>query len=160
MTTLSILVPVYNEQHLVAASLERLLVLETSPHLSRIQVVVVDDCSRDRTPEILKACEARFNARPDSKITWRFLRHPQNGGKGAAIRTALAQAEPARPDPGDVRSHRRTEHRDQQARRRRRLRRSLTFLAAIALGSVVAFRVVSCQESPVHEPPASPIKSG
>jgi glycosyltransferase involved in cell wall biosynthesis/phospholipid N-methyltransferase len=93
MTTLSVLVPVYNEQHLVAASLERLLVLETSPHLSRIQVVVVDDCSRDRTAEVLAACRQRFEARPDSKIAWKFLRHQANGGKGAAIRTALAQAD-------------------------------------------------------------------
>ena len=30
--------------------------------------------------------------RGSSKLTWRFLRHERNGGKGAAIRTALAQA--------------------------------------------------------------------
>ncbi len=51
MTSLTVLVPVYNEQHLVATSLARLEVLETSPHLERVQVVVVDDSSRDRTPE-------------------------------------------------------------------------------------------------------------
>lgn len=43
MTSLSVLVPVYNEHHLVAASLTRLDVLETSPHLEQIQVIVVDD---------------------------------------------------------------------------------------------------------------------
>jgi glycosyltransferase involved in cell wall biosynthesis len=95
MTSLSVLVPVYNEQHLVAASLERLLVLESSPLLERIQVVVVDDCSRDRTPEILRECEARLTARPGSRIAWKFLRHERNGGKGAAIRTALDQAQGA-----------------------------------------------------------------
>ena len=58
MTSLSVLVPVYNEQHLVATSLARLEVLETSPHLERIQVVVVDDCSRDQTGEVLKAFAA------------------------------------------------------------------------------------------------------
>ena len=36
----------------------RLEVLETSPHLERIQVVVVDDCSRDQTGEVLKAFAA------------------------------------------------------------------------------------------------------
>ncbi len=93
MTSLSVLVPVYNEQHLVAASLERLLVLESSPLLERIQVVVVDDCSTDRTPEVLKEVEARMAARPGSRLTWQFLRHPRNGGKGAAIQTALRAAD-------------------------------------------------------------------
>jgi glycosyltransferase involved in cell wall biosynthesis len=96
MTSLSILVPVYNEQHLVAASLERLLVLETSPHLTRLQVVVVDDCSRDQTGEALAAFERRMAARPEGRglrAEWRFLRHERNGGKGAAVRTALRHAE-------------------------------------------------------------------
>jgi glycosyltransferase involved in cell wall biosynthesis/phospholipid N-methyltransferase len=96
MTSLSVLVPVYNEQHLVTASLERLLVLESSPHLERIQVIVVDDCSKDRTPEVLKAFEARMAERAAAgapRVEWRFLRHPQNGGKGAAIQTALRVAD-------------------------------------------------------------------
>lgn len=97
MTSLSVLVPVYNEQHLVAASLERLLVLETSPLLSRVEVIVVDDCSTDRTAEVLKAFEARMAARPPAagpgpRVEWRFARHPVNGGKGAAVQTALRHA--------------------------------------------------------------------
>ena len=40
MTSLSVLVPVYNEQHLVAQSLSRLEVLETSPDRERVQIVV------------------------------------------------------------------------------------------------------------------------
>ncbi len=109
MTSLSVLVPVYNEQHLVATSLARLEVLETSPHLERIQVVVVDDCSRDQTGEVLKAFAAErgipwqsngpiengveLRARgTHGRFEWVFLRHVLNGGKGAAIRTALAQA--------------------------------------------------------------------
>ena len=100
MTSLSVLVPVFDEQHLVAASLERLLVLETSPLLERIEVVVVDDASTDRTAEALAAFEARMAARPAGaggrpggpRVEWRFLRHPRNQGKGAAVRTALAHA--------------------------------------------------------------------
>jgi glycosyltransferase involved in cell wall biosynthesis/phospholipid N-methyltransferase len=96
MTSLSVLVPVHNEEHLVAASLERLLVLETSPLLERLQVVVVDDGSTDRTPQALAAFEARMAARPPGpgvRAEWRFARHPVNGGKGAAIQTALRHAE-------------------------------------------------------------------
>jgi len=89
MTSLSVLVPVYNEQHLVAASLERLEILSESPLLSRVQVIVVDDHSTDSTPEVLRRFQA---AREGSKIEWVFLQHDRNRGKGHAIQTALAQA--------------------------------------------------------------------
>ncbi len=109
MTSLSVLVPVFDEQHLVAASLARLEVLEASPHLEAIQVVVVDDCSRDGTPEVLRAfaLERGIAWREDGpleggvelkghgrrgKTEWVFLRHVLNGGKGKAVRTALAEA--------------------------------------------------------------------
>ncbi len=109
MTTLSVLVPVYNEQHLVTASLARLEVLESSPHLETIQVVVVDDCSKDATAEALRAFarERGVEWRDDGPIEggvelkghgrrgrfeWVFLKHVLNGGKGKAVRTALAEA--------------------------------------------------------------------
>ena len=110
MTSLSVLVPVYNEEHLVATSLGRLEILETSPLLSRVQVVVVDDCSKDGTAEVLrKFIEEKGLAKaslppagseggvpwrqPGSKIEWLFLRHDENSGKGKAIQTALARAD-------------------------------------------------------------------
>src|ERR1700749_295569 len=55
-TSLSILVPAYNEQYLIEASMKRLSVLNESPRLERIQVIVVDDCSKDSTPQAI----ARF----------------------------------------------------------------------------------------------------
>ena len=90
MTSLSVLVPVYNERFLVAASLERLKVLATSTDLERIEVIVVDDASKDDTPAVLE--QFQRDLRPDPKMTWRFLRHERNGGKGQAIRTALEHA--------------------------------------------------------------------
>jgi glycosyltransferase involved in cell wall biosynthesis len=116
VTSLSVLVPAFNEQHLVAASLRRLEVLRDSPHLERIQVIVVDDSSRDATAEVLRAfaaergialagaCPAAPRGRgdPDAElrgrgehggIEWVFLRHLANGGKGAAVRTALSVAD-------------------------------------------------------------------
>ena len=92
MTSLSVLVPVYNEQHLVATSLARLAVLDESPHLERIEVIVVDDCSKDGTTEVLQRFREEQTARPGSRISWTFLRHEKNQGKGGAIRTALARA--------------------------------------------------------------------
>src|SRR4051794_38496400 len=90
VTSLSVLVPVYNERFLVASSLERLKILATSPDLERIEVIVVDDASKDDTPQVLEEFQQRLG--PDPKMTWLFLRHERNGGKGQAIRTALERA--------------------------------------------------------------------
>src|SRR3954464_5138347 len=90
VTSLSVLVPVYNERFLVATSLERLKVLATSEDLDRVEVIVVDDASTDETPAVLAQFER--SQRADPKMTWLFLRHERNGGKGQAIRTALERA--------------------------------------------------------------------
>ena len=91
-TSLSVLVPVYNEEHLVYASLERLAILETSDLLERIEVIVVDDCSTDRSRDVLDRFRIERTGDEHSKIHWTFLHHPTNAGKGQAIRTALAHA--------------------------------------------------------------------
>src|SRR5262245_21157311 len=90
--SLTVLVPVYNEQHLVYRSLDRLRVLETCSCLSRVEVIVVDDCSTDDTREVLDKFRADQKNTDGSKLTWIFLRHERNLGKGAAIATALRQA--------------------------------------------------------------------
>jgi glycosyltransferase involved in cell wall biosynthesis len=90
-TSLSVLVPVYNEQYLVRTSLTRLEVLATSPALERIEVIVVDDCSKDDTPTVLREFAAEREGR-GGPITWKFFRHEKNGGKGKAIQTALGHA--------------------------------------------------------------------
>jgi SAM-dependent methyltransferase len=87
-----VLVPVYNEEHLVCASLARLRVLDASDDLERVEVVVVDDCSRDGTAAALARFAAEAEAAPGRKTTWRFLRHERNQGKGGAVRTALELA--------------------------------------------------------------------
>jgi glycosyltransferase involved in cell wall biosynthesis len=91
-TSLSVLVPVYNEEHLVAESLARLRVLETCPELERVEVIVVDDGSRDGSAEALRRFQEELAASPTRRISWEFIRHPENRGKGAAVQTALARA--------------------------------------------------------------------
>jgi glycosyltransferase involved in cell wall biosynthesis len=93
-TTLSVIVPAYNEQYLAEASLERLKILETSSLLHRVQIVVVDDGSTDATAEAIGRFRISLGPeRADGKLQWTWLRHDKNQGKGAAIRTALAHVE-------------------------------------------------------------------
>jgi len=92
VTSLSVLVPVYNEEYLVASSLTRLAGLAESPRLSRIEVIVVDDCSTDNTPAVLRAFAEERARSADPKIAWTFLRHERNQGKGKAVQTALERA--------------------------------------------------------------------
>jgi glycosyltransferase involved in cell wall biosynthesis len=82
--SLTVMMPVYNERHVVEASLRRLLALK-SKLIREFQVVVVDDCSTDGTSEILVRL-----AQEDSRI--KLIQHEENKGKGGALRTAIAHA--------------------------------------------------------------------
>jgi glycosyltransferase involved in cell wall biosynthesis len=82
MPDLSILMPVYNERATVAEAIERALAAEL-PVESR-QLVVVDDGSTDGTRELLLGRE--WPAEVDIHLRYR------NGGKGAAVRTAIEHA--------------------------------------------------------------------
>jgi glycosyltransferase involved in cell wall biosynthesis len=75
---LSVLIPAYNEE----ATLEEVIRRVSEINLDK-EIIVVDDCSTDRTPEILSSLDAE---------ELMVLTHRRNMGKGAAIRTALAAA--------------------------------------------------------------------
>ncbi len=82
--TLSILVPLYNEEQYVAEILRRSLAAPLPGDMER-EVVIVDDCSKDSSPEIVKRM-----AESDPRI--RYFRQSHNQGKGAAIRRAIDEA--------------------------------------------------------------------
>jgi glycosyltransferase involved in cell wall biosynthesis len=89
-TSLSILVPAYNEQYLIEASLQRLWVLDQSPRLEHVRVIVVNDCSTDSTAASLERFQKHLESSQDfKKFSWVWLNHEKNQGKGGAIRTAL-----------------------------------------------------------------------
>jgi glycosyltransferase involved in cell wall biosynthesis len=77
---LSILMPVYNEAHRLPEALKQALDVD---YPCEVEFVVVDDGSRDATPDILRGLDYP-RVRP--------IRHGRNLGKGAAIRTAVARA--------------------------------------------------------------------
>lgn len=79
---LSIVIPVYNE----AATISEIVDLVRSVEVGlEKEILLVDDCSRDGTLDVLKKMAA---ANPDLKV----LFHEVNQGKGAALRTGFAAA--------------------------------------------------------------------
>ena len=75
---LSVVVPAYNEETTLAHVVGKLLML---PHL--LEVIVVDDCSTDSTPEV-----ARRLAEEHPQV--RAAHHSRNRGKTEALRTGFA----------------------------------------------------------------------
>ena len=82
---LSVVMPVYNERYLVGECVRRVLAVQ-SPHISRLDLIIVDDGSTDGTREILR----RLAAQNPERIT--YIEHERNGGKGAAVCTGLTHA--------------------------------------------------------------------
>jgi glycosyltransferase involved in cell wall biosynthesis len=77
MPSLSVLVPVYNEERTLTRVMASIV-----DALPDSQIVYIDDGSRDSSLKILKE-----NARPQDKVLTK-----QNGGKGSAIRLGLEHA--------------------------------------------------------------------
>lgn len=81
---LSIVVPAYNEERRLPASLQKIFdYLATKPFAS--EVIVVDDGSRDSTPQILDQWRERY---PQLRV----VRHERNLGKGASVRSGMLAA--------------------------------------------------------------------
>lgn len=81
---LSIVIPVYNERETLFEIIKRVL---ASPVEMDREIVLVDDCSRDGTPELYPKIPETF---PGANI--RVLKHAVNQGKGAALRTGFREA--------------------------------------------------------------------
>jgi glycosyltransferase involved in cell wall biosynthesis len=76
---LSVVVPVYNERNTLVEILRRMRQVRLPEGIDR-EIVVVDDGSNDGTRDLLKQLG-------DSTV--RVVMHPQNRGKGAAVRTGF-----------------------------------------------------------------------
>src|SRR5690554_4842767 len=86
MNILSVVIPAYNEEAGVAEVIRRVLAVE--PELKKVgldglELIVVDDCSKDRTAEIV----AGF---ADQGV--RLIRHKVNRNYGGALKTGFRHA--------------------------------------------------------------------
>lgn len=85
MSFLSIVVPAYNEESRLPATLRALLGYLDREYPGRYEILVVDDGSSDRTA----ACAEQVAAgRPEVRL----LRNPGNRGKGYAVRHGMLEA--------------------------------------------------------------------
>jgi glycosyltransferase involved in cell wall biosynthesis len=75
---LSVVIPVYNEESTLALLVRKVLEV---PHL--LEIIIVDDSSRDNTPQVAQSLAQLY---PQV----RFVRHQHNAGKTAALRTGFA----------------------------------------------------------------------
>ena len=84
MTVLSIVIPAYNEENGIAEIAARVLAVGPALKKSgvdRLELLVVDDGSKDRTAEV---------AATISGVS--LIRHPKNKGYGAALKTGFSKA--------------------------------------------------------------------
>ena len=85
MTTLSVVIPAYNEESGIADIIQRVLSVKNDLEkvgVENLELLVVDDGSRDKTANIT-------NEIADVKL----IRHPTNKGYGAALKTGFAQSQ-------------------------------------------------------------------
>ena len=76
ITSVAVVIPAFNEEDTILRVIERVREIPFS-----LQIIVIDDCSRDRTAELVQGLEGV-----------EFRRHDVNQGKGAALRTGFALA--------------------------------------------------------------------
>ncbi len=79
---LSVVIPCYNERHTIRALVDRVLSVPLDGVTK--EIVIVDDCSRDGTRDLLRTEIA--------PLVDQIIYHEENQGKGAAMRTGYAAA--------------------------------------------------------------------
>jgi len=81
---LSVVIPCYNERSTIAQILSRVAEIPVVH-----EIIVVDDCSKDGTRDLLQTILERW---PAEAPPLRVFHQPENRGKGAALRTGFAHA--------------------------------------------------------------------
>jgi len=86
MSTLSIVIPAYNEGRTIHLILDRVKAVSLRNNITK-EVIIVNDCSKDNTEESI---QAYMGNNPDLNI--QYFKHEVNQGKGAALHTGIQKA--------------------------------------------------------------------
>lgn len=86
ISTLSIIVPVFNEARTIHQILDLLRGLELVQGIGK-EIILVNDCSSDDSAAVIQAYMARH-----PELNLRLLQHAVNQGKGAALHTGIREA--------------------------------------------------------------------
>ncbi|HBB36361.1 MAG TPA: glycosyl transferase [Cyanobacteria bacterium UBA8803] len=85
MTTLSVVIPAYNEEDGIRDIVHRVLAIKEDLErvgVNNLELIVVNDCSHDKTAEIVSLIEGV-----------KLVNHARNKGYGAALKTGFSQAQ-------------------------------------------------------------------
>lgn len=134
MTSLSIVIPAYNESQRLPRTLREAREWLDAHHPGAYEVLVVDDGSQDDT-----AGMAETEARNWPEL--RVIRQPANRGKGAAVRTGMLEAQ------GDIRLFMDADH----STHVRELAKALPLLESGQADIVIASRQHPESEIPVRQ---------
>ncbi len=89
MPSLSLVIPAYNEEKRLPPSLERIAEYLGAAGIDAVEVLVVNDGSRDRTFEVAEQAAPLFE---NIGVAYRVLENPGNRGKGYSVRHGMREA--------------------------------------------------------------------
>ena len=86
MNTLSIIIPVFNEEKTVCNILEKIINTTLLYDFSK-EIIIVNDCSTDSSKNLITSF-----IKKNESVMIRYFEHKKNAGKGAALHTGIAAA--------------------------------------------------------------------
>jgi glycosyltransferase involved in cell wall biosynthesis len=91
---LSVIIPCYNEKATVRTLLQQVCEAPLPKQVSAVEMILIDDCSKDGTRDLLQ----EIAAKPEEQIgmkanfTFQLIFQAENGGKGRALRRGFTAA--------------------------------------------------------------------
>ena len=86
MSTLSIVIPAYNEGRTIHLILDKVKAVSLINGIAK-EIIIVNDCSKDNTEDAIRSYMAQH---PEFNI--QYFKHEVNQGKGAALHTGITKA--------------------------------------------------------------------
>ncbi len=84
--TLSIIIPVYNEERTITQLLDKVLEVELKYEFQK-ELIIVNDCSTDGSSQVIDSY-----IESNSSVNIQFYHQPKNMGKGAALHRGIKEA--------------------------------------------------------------------